>query len=286
MPDERIATPDETALRVALWRALHLHLDPAPHVFEDDIGLRIADPDPDWRDRPDMDPDLTRWFRAAIVARARFIDDLVIEQVERGAEQYLVLGAGLDTFVQRRPEVAARLRVFEVDQPGPQAWKRRRLDELGYGVPDRLHLVPVDFESGASWWDELTDAGFDPTRPTVVASTGVALYLTRQANADTLRRLASLAPGSTLAMTFQLPPELLDSDEHRAAFRIAIEGARAAGTPFVSFYSPEELPKSAREVGFATARHVSAAELNERYFAHRSDRLRTSSGEELLVATT
>ena len=95
-----------------------------------------------------MHPQGTRPFRASIVARARFIEDLVAEQAQRGVDQYVILGAGLDTFAQRRPELASRLRVFEIDQPGPQAWKRQRLVELGYGVPDGLKLVPVDFEAG------------------------------------------------------------------------------------------------------------------------------------------
>jgi methyltransferase (TIGR00027 family) len=106
-------------------------------VLEDEIGLQLAGPDDGWRDRPDMHPAGTSRFRAAIVARARFIEDLVVEQAGRGVAQYVILGAGLDTFAQRRPEIAARLRVFEVDQPGPQAWKRQRLIELGFGIPAR-----------------------------------------------------------------------------------------------------------------------------------------------------
>src|SRR5581483_5701641 len=101
----------------------------------------------------------TRLFRAAIVARARFIEDLVAEQAGRGVGQYVLLGAGLDSFAQRRPEIASRLKVFEVDQPGPQAWKRQRLMEMGYGVPEWLKLVPVDFEAGASWLVQLKAAG-------------------------------------------------------------------------------------------------------------------------------
>ena len=139
-------------MRVALWRAMHVQVDAPPHVIEDEIGLRLAAPDDGWRRRPDMDPHATSGFRAAIVARARFIEDLVAEQADHGVTQYVILGAGLDTFAQRRPEIAARLRVFEVDQPGTQAWKRRRLVELGYGIPDWLRLVPVDFEAGADWW--------------------------------------------------------------------------------------------------------------------------------------
>ncbi|WP_331767636.1 class I SAM-dependent methyltransferase [Embleya sp. NBC_00896] len=285
MTDEQTAEPDSTAVRVALWRALHVRIDSPPHVLEDEIGLRLAAPGDDWRSRADMDPSTTDWFRAAIVGRARFIEDLVVEQAGRGVGQYIILGAGLDTFAQRRPEIASRLRVFEVDQPEPQAWKRRRLAELGFGVPDWLRLVPFDFEAGGSWWDQLTTAGFDPDQPAVVASTGVALYLTKDANAATLRQLASLAPGSTLAMTFQLPPELLDEDK-RAGFQVAVNGARAAGTPFISFFAPPEMLAMADEAGFKETRHVSASQLNDRYFTGRPDGLRTSSGEELLVATT
>ncbi|MFJ6573272.1 class I SAM-dependent methyltransferase [Streptomyces sp. NPDC091292] len=281
---EAAEVPDSTAVRTALWRALHVRVDPPPHVLEDEIGLRLADPGDDWRDRGDMDPAATRWFRASIVARARFIEDLVVERTDRGVGQYVVLGAGLDSFAQRRPDIASRLRIFEVDRPGPQAWKRRRLTELGFGVPDRLRLVPVDFEAGGSWWDELEAAGFDADRPAVVASTGVTLYLTKEANAATLRRLATLAPGSTLAMTFQLPPDLLDEDK-RAGLRVAQRGAQASGTPFLSFFAPSEMLALARDAGFKDARHVSAAVLDERYFAGRTDGLGTSSGEELLVAT-
>lgn len=162
MPADAAEAPEITAERVALWRAMHLQVDPPPHVLADEIGLQLLAPHDGWRSRPDMDPQATSTFRAAIVARARFIEDLVAGQVDQGVAQYVILGAGLDTFAQRRPELIARLQVFEVDQPGPQAWKRRRLLELGYGIPDGLHLVPVDFEASENWWDQLRAAGFDP----------------------------------------------------------------------------------------------------------------------------
>src|SRR5205814_9208103 len=107
--DRRTAAPDSTALRVALWRAMHVQVDPPPHVLEDEIGLRLAAPDDGWRRRPDMDPQATKGYRAAIVARARFIEDLVTDQAGHGVAQYVILGAGLDTFAQRRPEIAAGL---------------------------------------------------------------------------------------------------------------------------------------------------------------------------------
>src|ERR1700733_4359065 len=161
MQDERTAAPDNTAVRVALWRAMHGQVDAPPHVLEDEIGLRLVAPDDGWRSRPDMDPGFTRLFRASIVARARFIEDLVVEEGGRGVGQYVILGAGLDTFAQRRPKIASGLRIFEVDQPAPQAWKRQRLIELGLGVPEWLRLVPVAFEGGWSWGGRLGGGGFD-----------------------------------------------------------------------------------------------------------------------------
>lgn len=282
---EQAGVPDSTAVRTALWRAMHVQVDPPPHVLEDEIGLRLAAPDGDWRSRPDMDPDATRGFRAAMVARARFIEDLVAEQAQNGVDQYVVLGAGLDTFAQRHPQLASRLRIFEIDEPVTQAWKRRRLTQLGYGVPDRLHLVPVDFESGEPWPEQLAEAGFDLGRPAVIVSTGVSMYLTKDATVSTLRRIAGFAPGSTFAMTFLLPAEHVEAAD-RPGLRASEEGAQASGTPFRSFYTPQEMLALAREAGFRDARHVSGASHAERYFADRTDGLRPSSGEDLLLATT
>ncbi|MFI5606287.1 class I SAM-dependent methyltransferase [Amycolatopsis sp. NPDC051903] len=268
-------TVDNTALRTALWRALHLEVDAPPHVLEDHIGLEIAAPDEGWRQRPDMEPRATCGFRASVVARARFVEDLV---TGRGPAQYVLLGAGLDSFAQRRPGFG---KVFEIDQPETQAWKHRRLRDLGYPVPA---LVPVDFEGGESWPAALTAAGFDATAPAVFASTGVSMYLEKDTTAETLRTIAGFAAGTTVAMTFLLPPDLLDSED-RPGLRASQDGAKAAGTPFVSFFRPEELTTSAREAGFTDVRHVSGAGLAERYFAGRPDGLRPSTGEDFLVAT-
>jgi methyltransferase (TIGR00027 family) len=284
MHDER-AAPDDTAVRVALWRALHLEVDSPPHVLEDDVGLKLAAPEDGWRSRPDMSP-FTRPFRASILARARFIEDLVEERVAHGVGQYVILGAGLDTFAQRRPELASRLCVFEIDRPGPQAWKRERLVEVGLGVPDSLRLVRVDFEAGDAWWERLVSAGFDSREPAIVASTGVSMYLTRDAIVATMRQVAALAPGSSFAMSFMLPIELADP-EARPGIERAAAGARANGTPFISFFTPPEMLTLARDAGFEDVQHVSAAALAERYFAGRTDGLRPpNNSEELLVGTT
>ncbi|HKP22247.1 MAG TPA: class I SAM-dependent methyltransferase [Dongiaceae bacterium] len=285
MPD-KTAAPDSTAVRVALWRALHVEVDAPPHVLEDVIGLKLVAPDYPWRERPDMDAQRIKLFRASIVARARFIEDRVADEARRGVRQYVILGAGLDTFAQRRPEIAANLTVFEVDQPGTQAWKRQRLTALGFGIPHWLKLVPVDFEAGGSWWDQLLVSGFDANLPAVVVSTGVSMYLTREAIMATLRQVATLAPGSTFVMSFLLPTERADP-EVRPGLEAAVRGAQASGTPFISFFTPAEMLALARDAGFKEARHVSAATLGDRYFAGRTDGLRPANNtEELLVAGT
>src|SRR5262249_25038716 len=136
------------------------------------------------------------------------------------------------------------------------------------------------------WWERLAASGFDPQRPAVVASTGVSMYLTKEAIEATLRQIATLAPGSTLAMSFMLPIEMLDPDIRFGVERAA-EGARAAGKPFLSFFTPAEMMALARKAGFKDAQHVSAAALAERYFSGRTDGLRPpNNSEEMLVAST
>ena len=224
MNEPRESAPDSTAARVALWRALHVELDAPPHVLADEVGLQLLAPEPGWQQRGDMDPQFTRPFRASIVARARFIEDLVVEQARarepvrdprRGPRQLRAASAGDGVArdrVRSRPARAA-------------GWKQRRLIELGFGVPDWLRFVPVDFEAKQSWRAALVGAGFDAGKPAVVVSTGVSMYLTHEANAAALREVASLAPGPTLAMTFLLPLEHADPDV-RPGLEMAAKGAR------------------------------------------------------------
>jgi methyltransferase (TIGR00027 family) len=283
--DDELLEPDSTAARVALWRAMHVQCDAPPHVLEDEVGLKLLAPDQGWKSRPDMHPQGTRPFRASIVARARFIEDLVAERADQGVSQYVLLGAGLDSFAQRKPDLASRLTVFEVDRPGPQAWKRQRLIELGFGVPDWLRLTPVDFETDGAWWDRLVEAGFDPDKPAIVTSAGVSMYLTVEATKATLRQMAGLAPGSTFAMTFLLPLELADP-EVRPGLEMAKRGAEASGTPFISFFTPAEMIRLGYEAAFKDVQHVSAETLAQRYFSGRSDGLRPPrNAEELLIAS-
>ncbi len=274
--------PDSSAVRTALWRAMHVQVDDPPHLIDDEIGLALAAPDDGWRDRPDMHPLGTRPYRVGIVARTRYVEDLLVDE---GLTQYILLGAGLDTFAQRHPELAAHVTVFEVDQPGPQAWKRQRLESLGYGVADWLRLIPVDFEADEDWWRALLDAGLDTQARALVSSSGVSMYITKAATAATLRRLVGLAPGSIVFMTFMLPFELLDEAD-RPALEGAARGAQMSGTPWLSFYAPDEMTALARDAGFADTRTFSTADLADRYLSGRSDGLIAAGGESILVART
>lgn len=273
--------PDNTAVRTALWRALHLQVDAKPYVLADEIGLKLIAPPADWQQRPDMK--FTKRLRASIIARARFIEDLIIEESKQGTGQYVILGAGLDTFAQRRPDIASKLQLYEIDQPDTLTWKQQRLIELGFGTPEYLHFVPVNFET-SSWWDQLLKAGFDTRKPAVVACTGVSLYLTKEAIAATLNQIAAFAPGSKLAMTFYLPIELMD-EEDKPLQEMSEKGARASGTPFVSFFAPNEILDLAREAGFKEAKTISTKDMEQFYFMDRTDNLLPASGEVFLLAT-
>lgn len=278
---ENNTNPDTSAVRTALWRALHVQIDAKPHILEDEIGLTLVGPTDDWQQRPDMK--FTKRLRASVVARSRFIEDLIIEQSKQGIGQYVILGAGLDTFALRRPDIASKLQIYEIDQPGTLTWKQRRLIEVGFEHPQYLHFVPVNFET-SSWWEQLLKAGFDSSNPTVIVSTGVTLYLTKEAIIATLKEIARLASGSTLAMTFYLPVDLLD-EEDKSMQEMAEKGAKAAGTPFVSFFGPDEIITMANNAGLKNPRTISTKDMKRLYFSFRTDNLEPASGEIFLLAT-
>lgn len=280
---ERNDGPEPTAERVAFWRALHALADPQPHILDDLIGLELAAPPEGWRSRGDMHLRGSARARASIVARSRLTEDVVRREAARGTTQYVLLGAGLDTFAQRMGGSEQVIRVFEVDQPQTQGWKARRLKECGYGIPEHLKLVPVDFEHGADWFDALLAAGFDPSLPAVFSVLGVTLYLRRETNAAILRRIGSLPAGTVLCASFMVPLELVHASE-RLMRRRTEQGAKSRGTPFISFYTPQEFLLACREAGFGDISHVSALDLAELYFKDRHDGLRPSSSEEMAIA--
>lgn len=287
-----MAGPDLTAVGAAFGRAAHVLLDEPPHVLEDTLSIRLADEDalratqrlaPDGGLLTSRDDPSARW-RATFVARARFVEDLVDERLAAGVTQLVILGAGLDTFAQRRSDVASRLRIFEVDEPGTQRWKQGRLRALGLPVRESVRFVPLNFESGASWVEAIAAAGFDLARPAVVVSTGVTQYISVDAFTTTLRLAAGLAPGTAVVATLILPRYLVDPGD-RELRAVTEERAAARGFPWISFYTPGDMISLAVAAGFDDVRHVSPDDLNARYFAGRRDGLRSPSGEHLIVAT-
>ncbi len=272
--------PDNTALRTALWRALHVLTDDKPYIIEDKVGYDLIKPEENWQERPDMK--YTKRLRASIVAHARFVEDIAKEQIGNGVKQYVLLGAGLDSFAQRNTEISSQVDIYEIDQPDTLTWKEEKLIENGYNIPDNLHFVSVDFET-SSWWTELLNKGFDIHKKAVVSCTGVTLYLTKEAITDTLRKMTSLASGSTIAIAFYLPLEQLD-EEDKPMQEIAIKGAAASGTPFVSFFSVDEIIKLAEEIGLKEIKTISTKDMTEKYFKDRTDSFIPASGEFFLVA--
>jgi methyltransferase (TIGR00027 family) len=267
-----------------------------PHVVEDDIGLRLLH-DTDVLARyvgPEAAGGQDAWLshlymgkkfrraRAGAVARARLVDDIVTERADRGVGQYVILGAGLDSFALRHSSLLRKLRVFEVDEPGTQAWKRRRLHELGMESPQTLAFVPVNFER-QSWAEEIARAGFDRQRPAVVSSLGVTQYLSPEAIRGMLRGVAGLARGTTFVCGFVLPVPLIAPEERK--MRAEIE-ARAAsrGHPWRSVFSPDEIRKLAHEAGFAEVGLTTGDDLAARYFAGRKDGLRPISTAYLIAS--
>jgi methyltransferase (TIGR00027 family) len=274
--------PDSSAVRSALWRSLHLTVDPPTHLIDDAIGHDLVAPAQGWEQRGDMHPERTAPYRLAIVARTRYVEDLLAAE-DMG--QYVLLGAGLDTFAQRHHELADDIEVYEIDQPGPQEWKRRRLVETGLGIAGNLHLVPADFASDDDWWAHLIDAGFDPSTPALVSSSGVSMYLTAEANAATLGQHARLGGGSIVAMTILVPLELVD-DTDRTGLEAAARGAAGSGTPWLSFYAPDEMVALAETSGFVEARVVPTEDIVARYADEGYHAASVSGGEAMLLART
>lgn len=267
------AQPSRTALRVALRRAAHQVVDAEPLVFPDPFAIRILDPDtaaelartPAAERRPHSVA-----MRAWVATRARYAEDVLAEAVRSGCGmQYLVLGAGLDTFALRNPY--PELRVFEVDHPATQAWKRERLATAGMVLPPSATLVPVDFESQALA-AELRRAGFDDTQPTVTAWLGVVPYLTATAFGATAKLLGSLSSGSIAVFDYSQPREVLPPVEQQMHDSLAARVAQA-GEPFQLFFTPETLRAAIGPQGLRVVEDLGARELNERFLTGRSDRL-------------
>jgi methyltransferase (TIGR00027 family) len=257
-------------MRVAMRRAAHQRLD-SPRVLEDPLAERILGE----RGRAALAEEMRREnvfsfkMRAWMAARSRLAEDTLAEAVAAGTRQYVVLGAGLDTFAYRNPW--PHLRVFEVDFPATQLWKRELLAQNGILVPESVTYAPVDFEC-ESLQDGLLRAGFDASQPAFFSWLGVTMYLATETTLGTLRWIRNCNPANGVVFDYSVPRESL-SLLRRLAFDALAHRVAQAGEPFVGFFTPEELRREVLAMGYGQADDWDGERLNARYFANRADRL-------------
>jgi len=280
----RLGEPSRSALAVASLRAVHQLID-EPLVFPDRFALPLLGATAERALRADpfaLNDPISRGLRGALVARSRFVEDQLARCVSAGVRQYVVLGAGLDTFAYRNPYPGDGLRVFEVDHPGTQGWKQQLVAEAGIDPPLSLTSVPFDFER-----DELAGAlqrsGFRDDQPACVGWMGVTMYLTAEAVLGTLRTVAGFAAGSCLCFDYRVPAAMLDPIG-RAVNDLLEQRLAAAGEPWLSTFDPAQLRGQLLALGFVSAESASPEDLNLRYFARRKDGLRTGGGVRIMCA--
>jgi methyltransferase (TIGR00027 family) len=264
------AVASRTALSVALRRAAHQIYD-SPVVFDDPIAVGILGAAyAEQLRRTPLQPDrpFSIGLRAFLVARSRYAEDNLREAVSRGVEQYVLLGAGLDTFAYRNP--FSKLRVYEVDHPATQQWKRELLQRNHIAIPESIAYTPVDFER-QSLAEELASAGFDSQAPAFFAWLGVVPYLTLEAFRATLGFISAQRPGSGLTLDYGQPRSSLPRLEQMALDSLASR-VEKAGEPFQLFFTPPEI--AAELSRFHSIEDLCATEINALYFSERTDQLR------------
>ncbi len=254
--------PSDTARGAAAYRAIHQTLDGGV-IFSDPLAARILDDETRARlDETAADPSLRPW-RLFIAARSRFSEDTLAGCVARDVRQAVVLGAGLDTFSLRNPHAGQGVRVFEVDYPATQTWKRERLKQAGLAVPASLTFAPVDFER-QSLAEGLQAAGFQADRPAFFQWLGVVPYLTREAVSLTLDFIAGV-PESGVVFDYAEPFENYPDDRRADVMAIAARAA-SRGEPWLSLFDPAELSKMLRNKGFGIVEDLGMAGIAERFY--------------------
>lgn len=262
--------PSRTALRVAIRRVAHQIADP-PAVLDDPVALRLIGPGHESDLERAMHP-VGRDFRAFMAARSRYAEDHLAQAVAVGVSQYVILGAGLDTFAYRNP--FPQIHVFEVDFPATQEWKRSLLADAGVAVPENLTFVPIDFEHKALA-EGLRESGVDFGSAAYFSWLGVVPYLTLEAFRATLMTVGQLPAGSGLTFDFAFPPESL-SDRRREIFDRLAERVAAAGEPFRLFFTSDQVESELRGAGFRRVEQADHDRLNALYFHDRADGLKLS----------
>jgi len=271
--------PSRTARGAALYRAVHQVID-YPRVFEDPFALAILGPLAPTELQSVVDRN-SRGMRGSIALRSRYAEDCLADAVARGTRQYVLLGAGLDTYSCRNPHASAGLQVYEVDHPATQREKRRRLQAAGIALQPGTRFVPVDFET-QTLRAVLASSGFRFDQPAFFSMLGVSIYITDEAMMSTLRTVAACAAGSEIVFSFSVPEEMLGVSAG-ARRQWTIQSMVAAGEPWITFYEPAALSERLLEAGYASAEVLHPSEANRRYFAARRDGLR-AGGVRMMLA--
>ena len=270
----------------ARLRAAHQVLDHDPKIHVDPVVVGLtpeSSADSIRADEASLRSRPLSLMRSAFVLRARHAEDCLAEAAVAGVSQYVVLGAGLDTFAYRQPHYATAMRIFEVDHRATQAWKRGCLARRGIVPPPNLTFVAMDFERDRLA-ERLRDKGFDVSRPAFLSWLGVVQYLSGPAIEAMLRFIARLARGSAVTLSFCLPDDLLAGDDLEVARRCA-NACATRGEPWLSRHRPEDLSAMAVGVGFSSTWHLTPETAAGRYFRDRSDGLRAPRYSQLLTAT-
>jgi methyltransferase (TIGR00027 family) len=271
-----------TAMLAALARGLPRLEAPPPWVLDDPFALLLVGPV--WQElREGMSSvfpaQVVREIVAAVCTRSRYAEDRL---AAGGFAQYVILGAGLDSLAWRHPDLLRSLRVFEVDHPASQAWKLERVRGLGLPLSDSQVFVPVDFEA-EPLRDALGAAGFDWGQPALFSWTGVAPYLTAQAIESTLRTIAGAAAGSEVVFSYRAEDCVLD-DVGQEFIRVYAPLAASLGEPLQPGWPGIEIERLISRCGLQAVDHPARADLEQRYFAGRTDDLRPYTVETLVTA--
>jgi methyltransferase (TIGR00027 family) len=255
-----------TALATAYMRAAHQMLDSKPLLLEDAFAVQLLGKDAAQRINEATEgyqTPVARALRSHVVLRSRYTEDQLLMAVQRGISQYVIVGAGFDTFSIRQPKWASDLVVIEVDHPGTQALKRSRIAEARLSVPENVKFVEIDFEN-ETLEEGLRRNGISTVQKTFFSWLGVTMYLTEEAIDKTLRSIARWPIGSQVVLTFAQP--LTTSPVLRAVAVHLAEQVESIGEPFISYFEPETLKSKLVAAGFTGVELLSPSEALTRYF--------------------
>lgn len=279
--------PSTIAIAGAMMRAAHLLLDDEPKVFRDEFALGLGGLKDNATLQEVVDgmvakvaqhttaefgQGFVRYLRAEVALRSRYVEDGLAEAIQRGVRQYVILGAGLDSFAYRRRELAKDLQVFEVDLPATQRWKQERLRALGVEIPPNVTFVPLDFES-QTLRAVLQASGYRPEDPGFFSWVAVTPYLTEDAIFGTLRDIVSMAAGTEVVFEYMVPDSILSEEDRRTAL-VAKAMTSEGGESALSCFEPADLQARVQALGFTVIEDFGPEDANARYLEGRKDSLR------------